>query len=172
MPAHRCANALFTEAIPLRSNGGVGVMLRFRPERTRLGIDSIENYADLGPALTIPAVNGLGKVLRILRAARIAPPHEPLELVGQEERAADLLARAVGTNVRLELKPRFRLSFVAWTEGGVERVTGVQEVREYEDAYLVIRRHGRFPLRFERASVIRQRTECERWYEVLDIERA
>jgi hypothetical protein len=41
-----------------------------------------------------------------------------------------------------------------------------------EDAYVVRRIRGRFPLRFERAAVIRQRTESERWHEILDIERA
>ena len=43
---------------------------------------------------------------------------------------------------------------------------------EEEDAYVVRRRNARFPVRFERASVIRQRTEAERWHEVLEIERA
>jgi hypothetical protein len=163
--------ARFTEATPLRVNGGVGVRLRFRPEADRLGIDSFDDYADLGPALTVPAVTGLGKVLRILRAARIAAPPEPLDLVGDQDAAADLLARAVGTRLRLELRLRFRLRFEVWTEQGVEVVNDVMDVREEEDAYVVRRRNARFPVRFERASVIRQRTKAERWQEVLDIER-
>ncbi len=164
--------ARFTEATPLRLNGGMGVRLRFRPEVSRPGIDSIDDYADLGPALTVPAVTGLGKVLRILRAARIAAPPDPLDLVGRADAAADLLARAVGTRLRLELRPRFRLRFEVWTEQGVEMVDDVLDVCEEEDAYVVRRRNARFPVRFERASVIRQRTKAERWHEVLEIERA
>lgn len=171
MSARHRISARFTEATPLRVNGGVGVRLRFRPEASRPGIDSVDDYADLGPALTVPAVAGLGKVLRILRAARIAAPPEPLDLVGREDAAADLLARAVGTRLRLELRPRFRLRFEVWTEQGVEVVDDVMDVREEEDAYVVRRRNARFPVRFERGSVIRQRTKAEHWHEVLEIER-
>ena len=165
-------SARFTAATPLRLNGGVGISLRFRPEVRRSGLDCIDDYADLGPALTVPAVAGLGKVLRILRAARIAAPPDPLDLVGRERETAKLLARAVGTRLRLELRPRFRLRFEVWTEQGVEVLNDVAEVREEEDAYVVRRRNARFPVRFERAAVVRQRTEAEHWHEVLDIERA
>lgn len=169
--ALRRVTARLIDAVPSRADGGVGVRLCFRVEGSRLGIDRVEDYADLGPALTIPAVNGLGKVLRILRAARIAPPQEPLELVGREERAAKLLARAVGTAFRLELRPRVRLRFIAWTERGVETVDDVSEVHEEADAYFVRRRDGRLPVRFDRAAVTRQCTESERWHEIVDIER-
>ena len=150
----------------------MGVILAFRPERTRTLDGPIEDYADLGPALTVPAVAGLGKVLRLLRAARIAAPAEPLHLVGRHEAASDLLERAVGVAVRLELEARVRQRFVAWTEAGVTTVDDVAEVREYDDAFFVVRRHGRFPVRFERATLLRQRTETERWHEVMEIERA
>jgi hypothetical protein len=167
----RGARARFVAVSPLRAGGGVGLALGFRPERALPEVAHIEDFADLGPALTIPAVGGLGKVLRILRAARIAAPDDPLSLVGQEQRAADLLTRALGTALRLVLRPRFRRRFLAWTDAGVETVEDVAEVREYEDAYLVVRRGARLPLRIERAAVVRQRTESERWYEVVDIDR-
>jgi hypothetical protein len=163
--------ARFTEATPLRANGGVGVSLRFRPDLARPGLDRVDDFADLGPALTVPAVAGLGKVLRILRAARIAAPLQPLDLVGHEEAAAALLARAVGTPLRLEVRPRFRMRFAVWTEQGVEVVDDVLDLREEVDAYVVRRRDARVPVRFDRRSVVRQRTESEHWHEVLDIER-
>jgi len=172
MSPHQRISACFTEATPLRVNGGVGVSLRFRPEFARSGLDFVDDYADLGPALTVPAVAGLGKVLRILRAARIAAPPDPLQLVGRERETAKLLARAVGTRLRLELRRRFRLRFQVWTEQGVEVLTDVVEVREEGDAYVVRRRNARFPVRFERAAVVRHRTDSEHWHEVLDIERA
>ena len=172
MVTRRRAYARFTAATPVTRDGGVGVILAFRPERTRTLDGPIEDYADLGPALTVPAVAGLGKVLRLLRAARIAAPAEPLHLVGRHEAASDLLERAVGVAVRLELEARVRQRFVAWTEAGVTTVDDVAEVREYDDAFFVVRRHGRFPVRFERATLLRQRTETERWHEVMEIERA
>jgi hypothetical protein len=150
----------------------VGVLLAFHPERPRVIDERIEDYADLGPALTVPAVAGLGKVLRLLRAARIAPPRDPLHLVGRHEMACELLSRAIGTPLRLALKPRIRLRFVAWTEAGVETIDDVAEVREYEDAWYIVRRYGHRPVRIDRASVLRQRTESHRWHEVLEIERA
>ena len=164
--------ARFVEAVPQRRDASVGVWLRFDPLRPRPEDGPMEDWADLGPALTVPAVNGLGKVLRLLRAARIAAPRDPLGLVGRADHAAELLGRAAGLEVRLEVVPRTRLRFLAWTERGVETVHDVEEVIEEPDAWVVRRLRGRFPLRFERGAVIRQRIESERWHEILDIQRA
>jgi hypothetical protein len=157
---------------PLRAEGRSGVTLSFRPRSSRLGLAQIDDWADLGPELSIPAIGGVGKVLRVLRAARIAAPPDPFDLVGREDRAARLLVRAVGTALRLALRRRSLLRFLAWTERGVETVSDVAEVREYDDAFLILRSGGRPPVRLERCDVIRQRKEFESWYEVLDIERA
>lgn len=148
-----------------------GVVLEFRPVRARLDVESIRDFAELGPALTIPAVAGIGKVLRILRAARIAAPSDPLSLVGRDAEVEALLGRAVGTRVLLSVRRRARLSFVAWTERGVETVPDVVDVLEDADHYLVMRRGTSAPLRFPRALVSRGQTQRERWYEVLGIER-
>jgi hypothetical protein len=172
MSATRRLHSRFVEAAPERREAAVGVWLRFEPLRPRSEEGRIEDWADLGPALTVPAVQGLGKVLRMLRAARVAAPRDPLGLVGREDHAATLLVRAVGTEVRLTLRPRTRVRFLAWTEHGVETVHDVEDVILEEDAFLVRRFRGRFPLRFPRSSLIRHRTESERWHEILDIERA
>jgi hypothetical protein len=164
--------ARFVEAAPQRRDASVGLWLRFEPLRPRPDEGRMEDWADLGPALTVPAVQGLGKVLRLLRAARIAAPRDPLGLVGRADHAAELLGRAVGITVRLEVRPRTRLRFLAWTERGVEVVHDVEEVIEEADAWVVRRMRGRFPVRFERSAVIRQRIESERWHEIFDIERA
>ena len=168
----RRIRAIFHGSAPRRVDGSAGIMLAFRPTGARLDVDRIDDYADLGPALTVPAVLGLGKVLRLLRAGRIARPPEPLALVGRERDAADLLERVAGTLVRLEIRPRWRMCFIAWMEHGVETVNDVVDVVERDDAFYVKRRHGHVPVRMPRDSVIRQRTESVRWYEVLDIERA
>ncbi len=172
MAETRRLHARFVEAAPERREAGVGVWLHFEPLRPRPDEGRIEDWADLGPALTVPAVQGLGKVLRLLRAARIAAPRDPLALVGREDHAVELLLRAVGTEVRLTVRPRTRVRFLAWTEHGVETVQDVEDVIVEDDAFLVRRFRGRFPLRFERSALIRHRTESERWQEILDIERA
>ena len=171
VPRQYRIRARFSNATARRADSGVGVQLRLRPLSGSLGVDSVDDYADQGAALTLSAVRGLGKVLRILRAARIATPTEPLDLVGRETAAAHLLARAVGTALRLELRPRVRRRVRVWTDQGVETLDDVLEVRELEDAYLVHHRHARFPVRFDRASVIRHHRSTEHWHEILDIER-
>jgi hypothetical protein len=171
MASERSAAARFTEVAPVVTDGRVGLVLGFRPTG-RIGIDHIEDFADLGPELTVPAVAGVGKVLRILRAARIAGPSDPHALVGQPEQASDLLQRALGTAVRIAFRERSRLRFTAWTDDGVEEVRDVVDVREAEEAYIVYRRGARFPLRFDREAVVRHQTELERWFEVVDIERS
>ncbi len=172
MPPRTWVLARFSDVAAVRAAERVGVMLGFQPRTARLGVSHVDDFADLGPSLTIPAVSGLGKVLRLLRAARIASPGAPLHLVGREQEAAALLERAVGQAVRIEVRPRMRMRFQVWTEHGVETIEDVLDVREVTDAWLVLRRHERIPRRFDRRHVVRQHTETERWHEVLDIERA
>ena len=171
MPALRRCQATFCEVLPRTDGENEGLLLRFRPERSRLGVEFVEDYAPLGPEHCIPSVGGLGKILRILRAARVAAPDDPSDLIGEIDRAQGLLEKALGTRVRLHVRGRSRQRFVAWTENGVEVVEGVSEVREQPDAFLVFQRGSRLPQRFDRDSLLRQRTECERWFQVVEIER-
>jgi len=168
--SHRLA-ATFDAVAPLEEGAARGVTLGFLPDRGRPDLARIDDLAELGPTLDLAAVVGIGKVLRLLRAARIVLPREPLALAGRPAEAARLLERALGTRVRLEVRPRSRLRFVAWTEAGLEVVPDVTDVLESEEAYLVLRRGGRPPLRMLRSSVTRRRTEVERWWEVTGIER-
>ena len=83
MSATRAVQATFTDVAPLKTSEGVGVLLGFRPDNPRFEVDRIENYASLGPKLCVPAVDGLGKVKRILRAARLAVPGDSHALLGE-----------------------------------------------------------------------------------------
>jgi hypothetical protein len=162
-----------TPAADTRSPESVsGVALVFRGEGRGGSIGRIDDFACLDEALSVESALGVGKVLRLLRAARIAPPREPASLMGDPATAATLLRRALGIRVHLEVRPRSRVRFTVWTESGVESVSNVAEVLEDESAYLVLRLGGRFPIRLPRERVVRQRTESETWYEVLSIERA
>lgn len=144
-------------------------MLCFHPLTGRLGTDRIEDWVELGPDLSIDAALGIGKALRILRVARIAVSASVETLAGDTPRLHDLLARAVGTELRLVVRPRSKLHFLAWTEEGLTKVEDISEVELEGDAYLVKPRGARFPRRFPRESLIRQQTDCERWLEVVEI---
>jgi hypothetical protein len=170
----RRLEAHFTDAAPLVGAERQGVLLVFEPISARtsasLGASRIDDFADLGPELTIPAVSGIGKVLRTLRAGRIAAP-EPHELLGRARDVAALLSRARLARVVLRLRSRVTTRFVAWTETGVESVEDVVDLFEYDDAWIVAPRHGQ-PVRIPRAGVARQVTEAQRWWEVIAIERS
>jgi hypothetical protein len=171
MPLRR-VRAVFDRVEPVFRDDGVGVELGFRTGAARIDTERIDDFADLGPELTVPAVAGVGKVLRILRAARIAAPRQPLALAGRAEEASALLTRALGSRLQLEVRPRSRVRFTAWTESGVETVSDVADVVEGDAEYLVMRRGARFPVRFAREAVVRRVTETERWFEVIGVERA
>lgn len=172
MPPRRRVAATFSWASPRRSEAAVGVELGFAAPAGFLDdAEQLQDFADLGPQLCVPAVAGIGKVLRILRAARIAAPRDPLALLGREEEAASLLGRALGARVLLEVRPRSRLRFMAWTDAGVEVVDDVADVIEEPGVYLVVRRGGRPPVRIPRAAVVRRRTVRERWWEIVGVER-
>ena len=168
----RRIEARFAFSAPLVGADRQGVLLVYEPISARtsasLGATQIDAFADLGPELTIPAVSGIGKVLRTLRAGRIAAP-EPSALLGDAHGAAALLVRAQGANVVLCLRPRVATRFTAWTETGVHSVEDVVDVFEHADAWIVAPRHGQL-LRIPRAGVARQLTEAQRWWEVLAIE--
>jgi hypothetical protein len=171
MPAPRRVRATFSDVSPASTSDGDGVELEFRLLRKSQGMDVITQFAPLGPDHCIPVVSGIGKVLRILRAARIATPGGSTALLGQVELASELLERALGTALVLELRPRSRLRFEFWTEESIDVIENVSEVVETPDAYLVLRTGGRFPVHIARNEVIRQHTETQRWFEILSIER-
>jgi hypothetical protein len=149
-----------------------GVALAFRTDGVQRTVARIDDFACLDASFSLESALGIGKVLRLLRAARIAAPREVDSLKYDPSAAAALLQRALGTRLRLQVRPRSRVRFTFWTESSVESVSDVAEVFEDESAYLIMRLGGRFPLRLPRERVVRRRTEAETWYEVISIERA
>jgi len=171
-PASRRIRARLYDVEAVEREDARGVWLRFRPERSRIITEPIEHFADLGPEWCIPAVGGLGSVMRVLRAVRIAIPKENDDLLGEPELVAQLLKRALDVCVWLDLKPRSHVRFTVWTDEGVETIENVRHDVESNDAYQVVRTPGHLPRLFMRDQVVRQQTDCERWFEVTDIERA
>ena len=171
MPPRRQIRARLVGAEPTRGTHRLGVTLRFRSESSRAPVEHIEDFADLGPKQTLEAIVGLGRVLRLLRAARLVAPAEPRSLLGQPEEVVELLDRALGTVVVLEVRPRSSVRFTVWTDQGVAWVDQVLDVVEDETAFLVRRQGGRLPIRVPRDQVVRRRTTRETWLEVTAIER-
>jgi hypothetical protein len=174
MNDERRIEATFSHALPLVGAERQGVLLVFEPisarTATTLEVSQIDDFADLGPELTVPAVRGIGKVLRTLRAGRIAAP-DPHALLGRARHVVSLLARAKHARVALRVRPRVATRFVAWTESGVQSVEDVVDVCEYPDAWIVAPRRGN-AVRIERAGVARQLTETHPWWQVVAIERS
>jgi hypothetical protein len=163
MPSRR-VRAVLSSVSPTLVRGLPALRLGFAPDPGRSLPDRIEDLAALGPELDLDSVRGVGKVLRLLRAARLAAPDDPRRLLRLE--------RALGTPVVLHLRSRPRLRFRAWTETGIEEVEDVAEVVEEIDAYWIRRHGGLLPLRIPRDRIVRTSTERETRFEVLHIERA
>jgi len=171
-PAPRRVRARFYAAEAVSSERATGVWLRFQPERSRIVTEPIEHFADLGPEWCIPAVGGAGAVLRVLRAARIAVPSDPKDLAGDAARCGELLQRAIPSDVVLSLRPRSQVRFTAWTDEGVVALDHVRSVIPTERGWIVVRAPGFAPAHVARERVVRQQTECEQYWEIVDIERA
>jgi hypothetical protein len=171
MPSRR-VRAVLSSVSPTLVRGLPALRLGFVPDPGRSLPDRIEDLAALGPELDLDSVRGVGKVLRLLRAARLAAPDDPRRLLGRVHDTCRRLERALGTPVMLHLRSRPRLRFRAWTETGIEEVEDVAEVVEELDAYWIRRHGGLLPLRFPRDRIVRTSTERETRFEVLHIERA
>jgi hypothetical protein len=171
MPSRR-VRAVLRSVSPTLVQGLPALRLGFELVPGRGLPDRIEDLAALGPELDLASVRGVGKVLRLLRAARLAVPDDPRRLLGRVHATCVRLERALGTPVMLHLRSRVRVRFRAWTETGVEEVENVAEVVEETDAYWVRRHGGLLPVRLPRNQIVRTLTERETWFEVLHIERA
>ena len=90
----------------------------------------IDDRIALGPRGEMAAVNGIGRLLRILRAGRIQPPRDPYALASSPEEAAALINRCRGARVRLKVARRLDRVLTVWTEAGVDRIREVVDFGE------------------------------------------
>ena len=124
----------------------------------------------LGPRGEIGAVEGVGRLLRLLRAGRQRAPADPYALHENPQLAEDLVARCQGARVQVEVKSRFDRVLSIWTESGVERIAGVLDFHEEADALTVRRRGGQSLLRIPRASLIRYEAVSMEYLQVVSID--
>ena len=123
----------------------------------------------MGPERDLQTVNGVGRFLRLLRAARMRAPKDPYALHDDLELAAELVRRCRGTTVQLEVRRRLELVLTLWTEAGVERIANVLDVQEESQALAVRRRGGHSVLRIPRDSLIRYESATLASLEVVSV---
>ena len=146
---------------------GLDLVLRYSPLRGHPPeiVDRICFRPDVDEAV----VRGVGRFLRLLRAARLRPPKDPYHLYREPQRVGELALRCRGTEVELELRKRFERALSVWTEAGVERFAPVVDFHEEGDA-LVVRRRGRqTALRVPRHTLIRYEASTLESYEVVGV---
>jgi hypothetical protein len=160
--------AVLERALAVREPDRCGVALAYRASLRSKADLPILDFADLRPGGDVGSALGLARLLRLLREARLSTNGEWL---GEPEAAARRLASAIGREFRLEVVPRSRVHFEAFTEDGAIAVADVSEVSADESAFLVRRVGAHPPLRLERSQVVRRRTTLERWLEVKSVAR-
>ena len=172
MSVPRRITASLSHVRTVRDDAGCGVALQFAPSsRNARDVESVDEFADLGPELTLSSSRGLATLLRVLRVARLSAPRPPGSWLGEPELATRRLQAAIGRSFALEVVPRVRLKFTAWTEEDTVEVSNVADVQSDESGFLVRRVGHRIPIRVPRELVVRHETGRERWFQITAIER-
>jgi hypothetical protein len=147
---------------------GSGLRVHYLAERgTRR---EISEHLELAPRGSMASVNAVGRVLRILRAARLRPPADPYALADDPERAAELLLRCRGARLRLELRRRLERQLTIWTEGGVERISRVVDFHENPEGLAVRILGSQTPRWVPRHGLIRYAARSEESLQVIGVE--
>lgn len=146
------------------------LLVRYAPGR---GVAlEIEDRLRLGPPGGVAAIYGVGRWLRILRAARVHVADDPYEVCRDTARALALLERCVGASVMLSVARRMERSLTLWTDSGIERIDGVIDFVESTDGLTVRRRGGGPLLHVPRESLIRYESGARERLEVVSVDAA
>jgi hypothetical protein len=147
---------------------GTGLVIHYTPVRGQSA--EIEDFICLGPRGDLNAVEGVGRLLRILRAGRVAPPPDPYALDDEIERAVELVERCRGARVQLRVERRVERTLTVWTESGVDRIGRVIDYEEVGET-LTVRRHGaQSVLRIPRRQLIRYAPSAREYLEVVSLD--
>ncbi|MFQ5697385.1 MAG: hypothetical protein ACE5IL_03765 [Myxococcota bacterium] len=147
---------------------GAGLVVRYVSVRGTPR--ELEDRIRLGGGGDLESVHSVGRLLRVLRAARVQAPDDPARLHDDPDATAALLRRCTGTRVALHFALRTERSLRVWTEEGVQRFDRVVDVREHAAALEVRRRGSATALRIARANVIRFEVATIQRPEVLAVE--
>lgn len=144
------------------------VIVRFEPlrgDRT-----PIEDRIRLEPRGELSAIEGVGRILRIFRAARVRAPDDLYEPGDGSHEVAALLLRCVGARIVLHVAQRIERILTIWTETGIERIEGVVDFGQDAEGLWVRRKGGQSVLRIPRGSLIRFASSSIPYPEVVSVE--
>jgi hypothetical protein len=144
------------------------LVLRFAPRGGHAR--EIEDRVPLSAQGDMGTIHAVGRVLRLLRAARVRAPGDPYRLVRERDFALDLARRCLGAAVQLRLARRLTRVLTIWTESGVQQIRGLLDCIETADGLSVLRRDGRGTLHISRRDLIRYETTTEEDFIVSAIE--
>jgi hypothetical protein len=147
---------------------GSGLRVHYLAERG--AHREVSEVVQLAPRGSLAAIQGVGRLLRILRAARLRLPDDPYALGDDIERALDLLERCRGARIRLALRRKLERHLLLWTEHGVERIPRVVDYEEGAEGIVVRTLGSQTPLWVPRRGLIRYAARSEESMEVLGVE--
>lgn len=147
---------------------GLGLSVRY--STVRGAARELSDYFQLGPRGELPAVHGVGRFLRLLRAGRISAPEDPYALDDDLEQAALLVNRCRGAAVSLLVRTRFERSLTVWTEAGVDEFRRVIDFYEDDDGLAIRRLGGHSILHVPKQTLIRYAPSSHEYDEVISVE--
>ncbi|MFI5316156.1 MAG: hypothetical protein ACHQ6T_10665 [Myxococcota bacterium] len=124
----------------------------------------------LAPFGELAFVAGVGRWLRMLRAARVRIDGDPYELCRNAERAAELARRCIGTTLQLVVARRLERSLTLWTDTGVQHFNAVIDFTESVDGLWIRRRGGGPLLHVARETLIRFESAAQEHLEVVSVD--
>jgi hypothetical protein len=124
----------------------------------------------LEPVGELAYVAGVGRWLRMLRAARVSLDGDPYQLCRDVDRAAELARRCIGTTLRLVVARRLARSLTLWTDTGVQHFDAVIDFTESADGLWIRRRGGGPLLHVARETLIRFESAAQEHLEVVSVD--
>jgi hypothetical protein len=124
----------------------------------------------LAPFGELAFVAGVGRWLRMLRAARVRIGGDPYEICRDVERAAALARRCIGTTLDLRVARRLERTLTLWTDTGVQHFNAVIDFTEDADGLWIRRRGGGPHLHVARETLIRFECASQEHLEVVSVD--
>ena len=124
----------------------------------------------LAPVGELAYVAGVGRWLRMLRAARVHVDGDPYEVCRDVTRAAELARRCIGTTLSLVVARKLERSLTLWTDSGVQHFSQVIDFAEGADGLWIRRRGGGPTLHVARETLIRFESSSQEHLEVVSVD--
>ena len=144
------------------------VAVRYAP--TRGWPPELVDRIPLGPPGELATIAGVGRWLRMLRAARVSVDGDPYAICRDVEQAAALARRCVGTTLRLVVARRLERALTLWTDSGVQHFGAVIDFSESSDGLWIRRRGGGPVLHVPRETLIRYEPSSQEHVEVVSVD--